>query len=178
MTLSGNYRSKGIQDLAAAWAGILDTYPYTYWLLCGPEHPWLAEGVMPRLSRVADPKRIILTGRLQGADTYEHPAAGDLHVNPTLCEGLNMATVDAATVATPTVTSDAAGIADWVRRYDCGLVYDAGEVCDLQRAVTVALGDEGRLARMGQNGRRMMAEFTSNAICSQLERLLRNVIQR
>src|SRR5207248_1667602 len=103
VTLSGNHKGKGIQDLARAWEGICAAIPGCRWLLCGPEDPWLAQGVRPVLLASGRSERVHFTGRLQGREVCEHLAAADLHVNPTLCEGLNMATVEAAAVGTPSV---------------------------------------------------------------------------
>src|SRR5437899_1108588 len=49
VTLSGNHKSKGIQDLAQAWADISAAVPNCHWLLCGPEDPWVAQGIRPVL---------------------------------------------------------------------------------------------------------------------------------
>jgi len=164
MTLSDNYLSKGIQDFARAWPGVLAACPDAWWILAGPENTWMAEGIFPLIDAGVGRRRIRLTGRLRGGDTYAHFAAADLNVNPTLCEGLNMATVDAAAVGTPTVCSDAAGIADWVLRHDCGLVYAAGDVQALERAVIDALAQRERLAAWGARCRGMIADFTAEAV--------------
>jgi glycosyltransferase involved in cell wall biosynthesis len=128
VTLSGNQKGKGLHLLAQAWPEILRAVPGARWLLCGPDHPWLAAAVRPLLQRQAVENTVCFSGVLSGQAVYEHLAAGDVHVNPTLCEGLNMVTVEAAAVGTPTITSDGAGIADWVERLQAGLVVPAGDV--------------------------------------------------
>ena len=164
VTLSDNYFSKGIQDLARAWPGVLATCPNAWWILAGPDNPWMAEGIFPLLGVGVGRARVRLTGRLSGRDTYAHLAAAELNVNPTLCEGLNMVTVDAAAVGTPTVCSDAAGVSDWIRRHDCGLVYAAGDVAALERAVIDALAERERLAALGARCRWMIADFTAESV--------------
>ena len=171
VTLADNYRSKGIQDLARAWPGVLAAYPQAWWILAGPENPWLAEGVFPLLDASVGRSRLRLTGRLNPKDIYAYLAAADLNVNPTLCEGLNMVTVDAAAVGTPTVSSDAAGVCDWIRRHDCGLVYAAGDALALERAVIGALAQRERLTAWGRRCREMIADFTSEAVFRRLEQL-------
>jgi glycosyltransferase involved in cell wall biosynthesis len=178
MTLSANYRSKGIQDLASAWPGILAACPNAWWILAGPEDPWLAQGVLPLLAGRERRAQVQLTGRLSGRDTYEHLAAADLHVNPTLCEGLNMATVDAAAVGTPTVTSDAAGISDWVERHACGLVYPAGDVPALERAVIDALAQPARRDGWSGRCREIIPEFTAETVFVRLSELIDAVVRR
>jgi glycosyltransferase involved in cell wall biosynthesis len=176
VTLSDNYYSKGIQDMARAWPGVLAAHPDAWWILAGPENPWMAEGIFPALDASVGRERLRLTGRLSGADTYAHLAAADLNVNPTLCEGLNMVTVDAAAVGTPTVCSDAAGIADWVRRHDCGLVYAAGDVQALERSVIEALAQRERLEAWSARSRGMIADFTSESVFQRLSDLFAHTL--
>lgn len=171
MTLADNYYSKGVQDLARAWPGVLKAHPDAWWILAGPENPWLVEGILPLLDADALRARVLLTGRLVGRDTYAQLAAADLNVNPTLCEGLNMVTVDAASVGTPTVCSDAAGVSDWIRRHDCGLVYAAGDVDALERSVIDALAQRGRLAVWSGRCRELIADFTSESVFQRLAEL-------
>jgi glycosyltransferase involved in cell wall biosynthesis len=175
VTLADNYRSKGIQDMARAWPGVLAAYPQAWWILAGPENPWMAEGVFPLLDASVGRSRVRLTGRLGAQEIYAYLAAAELNVNPTLCEGLNMVTVDAAAVGTPTVCSDAAGVSDWIRRHDCGLVYAAGDALALERAVIEALAQHGRLTAWGQRCREMIADFASEAVFRRLEDLFARV---
>ncbi|MCJ7837812.1 MAG: glycosyltransferase family 4 protein [Burkholderiales bacterium] len=168
MTLSDNYFSKGVQDFARAWPGVLSSHPDAWWILAGPEAPWLSEGILPLLDASVGRARVRLTGRLAGRELFAQLAAADLNVNPTLCEGLNMVTVDAATVGTPTVCSDAAGISDWVRRHDCGLVYAAGDVRALERAVIEALAQGERLSGWSLRCRGMIADFSAESVFRRL----------
>ncbi|MBI5912400.1 MAG: glycosyltransferase family 4 protein [Betaproteobacteria bacterium] len=178
VTLSDNYFSKGIQDLARAWPGVLAAYPDAWWILAGPENPWMAEGIFPLLDASVGRARVRLTGRLKGRETYAHLAAADLNVNPTLCEGLNMVTVDAAAVGTPTVCSDAAGVSDWIRRRDCGLVYAAGDATALERAVIEALAQPERLAAWSGRCREMIADFAAEAVFQRLAQLFDSAVRR
>jgi len=173
VTLSGNHKGKGLQDLAAAWAGIVAAVPGSRWLLCGPDDPWLAAGVWPVLRAAGVEHTVRFAGALQGDDVLEHLAAADLHVNPTLCEGLNMVTVEAAAVGTPTVTSDGAGISDWVEKFHAGDVVPAGDVAALSVAVIAALRDTAlRLTWQGRS-RIMAGDFSLDKIAAGLLGLLR-----
>lgn len=84
-----------------------------------------------------------------------------------------MVTVEAAAVGTPTVTSDGAGIADWVNKYDAGTVVPAGDVAALRDAVVAALRDP--VLRLTWQGRcRIMAgEFSLDRIATDLLALMR-----
>lgn len=168
VTLSGNHKGKGLHLLAEAWARIATEIPGCRWLLCGPADPWLEEGVWPVLRSSGRAKDVCATGSLTGIEVYEHLAAADLHINPTICEGLNMVTVEAAAMGTPTVGTDGAGISDWMEQLAAGIVVPAGEVGPLADAIISMLRDPQSRASMSLAGRTMAADFTLDRISSQL----------
>lgn len=168
VTLSGNHKGKGLHLLAQAWKSIAAAVPGCRWMLCGPADPWLEAGVWPLLRQSGRAGDICATGSLKGLEVYEHLAAGDLHVNPTICEGLNMVTVEAAATGTPTVGTDGAGIADWMERLGAGIVVPAGEVIALADAIIAALNDPAHRSAMSAAGRAMAEDFTLERISSQL----------
>ncbi len=145
VTLSMNQRGKGLYVLAQAWPQIVKAVPGACWLLCGPEHPSLASDVWPVLDQAGVRNSIVATGRLDGLDVFHHLCAGDLHVNPSLCEGLNMAVVEAAAVGTPTIGSDGAGVSYWISRFDAGKVVPRGQAAALADAIIFALSNPERL---------------------------------
>jgi glycosyltransferase involved in cell wall biosynthesis len=171
ITLSGNHKGKGMQHLAQAWPAVCAAVPGARWLLCGPDNPWLNEAVRPVLAAAGLANTVAYSGVLRGAEVYEHLAAADLHVNPTLCEGLNMATVDAAAVGVPSVSSDAAGISDYVREHGAGLVVPAADVPALAEAVIAALTDTGRRLTWQTCSRTMAGYFSPERIADGLLRL-------
>ena len=168
VTLSGNHKGKGLHILAKAWPTVVAAGPGCRWLLCGPAEPWLEAAVWPVLRESGLEATVHFTDSLRGIDVFEHLAAGDLHVNPTLCEGLNMVTVEASGVGTPTVGTDGAGISDWMERFGAGIVVPAGQVPPLADAIISAFGDPVRLAAYGAAGRRMIADFTLGRIAGLL----------
>lgn len=168
VTLSGNQKGKGLHVLADVWSRVLAGCPAARWLLCGPADSWLAQGVWPVLEQARIADTVIATGRLAGRDVFEHLAAADLHVNPTLCEGLNMVTVESAAVGTPTICSDGAGITDWLDRHQAGAVVPAGQGAPLADAILAALADPGKLAAWSAGGLQMSAEFSLDRVAEQL----------
>jgi glycosyltransferase involved in cell wall biosynthesis len=111
---------------------------------------------------------VIVAGPLSASDVFEHLAAADVHVNPSLCESLNMVTVEAAAVGTPTITSDGAGIAHWVSAYHAGAVVPAGEGGKLADAIIFAFQNMAELAAWATASRAMASEFTLDRIAAGL----------
>ena len=173
ITLSGNHKGKGLQVLAKAWPAVVAAVPGVRWLLCGPDHSWLNSDVWPALRNAGLDGTVIATGRLDGLDVFAHLAAADLHVNPSLCESLNMVTVEAAAVGTPTIGSDGAGIAHWISRFDAGLVVPRGEAGPLADAIIFSLQNPDRLRAWSLALPALAEEFALERIAASLLALLR-----
>ena len=170
VTLSANSKGKAPHIMAEAWPAIARALPGARWLLCGPESDWLRERVLPLIDQGGAGARVIRTGQLDGEAVFEHLAAGDLHVNPTLCEGLNMVTVEAGATGTPTITTSGTGIAAWVARFRAGMVVPAGEGGPLADALIDALLKPSLLAEWSAAATAMSDEFA-------LERVARDLLQ-
>ena len=173
VTLSGNQKGKGLHVLARAWPAVIKRIPEARWLLCGPAHPWLDAAVWPQLDRDGLRETVIAAGRIDGPDVFRHLAAADLHVNPTLCEGLNMVTVEAAAVGTPTIGTDGAGIAHWIERCGAGQVVPHSQVDPLADAILGALQEPGRIRLWSLALPAMAEEFALERIADSLVALLR-----
>lgn len=175
VTLSGNQKGKGLHILAQAWPAVIANRPDARWLLCGPAHAWLEQAVWPELDRHGLRGTVAASGRLEGMAVYEHLAAADLLVNPTLGEGLNMVVVEAAAVGTPAISSDGAGIAAWIQRYAAGAVVHCGEVQPLANAIISALQDGETTSRWSPAAVSMSREFSLENISGQLLDMMRSL---
>jgi glycosyltransferase involved in cell wall biosynthesis len=168
VTLSGNQKGKGIQVLAEAWPRVVAACPAARWLLCGHDDPWLARGVWPVIERGGLRNTVFPTGRLESPSTYEHLAAAEINVNPSLGEGLNMVTVEAAAVGTPTVTSDAAGVAHWVDSFGAGAVVKSADPSALADAIIRMLSDPALCRQRAEAAVAMAREFSIDRIADEL----------
>ena len=172
VTLSNNQRGKGGHILAQAWSRICAEEPEARWLLCGPSTDWLDVQVLRRLRESGLAASVIASGRLSGLDVFEHLAAGDVHVSPTLCDGGPMVNIEAAAVMTPTLTTTMAGNSYWLREYGCGEVVPAGDGPALAAALLRLLAEPDRRVRMGSNGAAMTQLFSLEHVAGRLGRFL------
>jgi glycosyltransferase involved in cell wall biosynthesis len=172
VTLSGNQKGKGMHVLARAWSAMIAAHPGARWLLCGPVHPWIEQAVWPVLDEHRIRNTVVTTGQLDGISVFEHLAAADLNVNPTLCEGLNMVVVEAAAVGTPTISTDGAGIADWVTRHEAGVIVPVGDPQTLAEAMIRALGSRDIIARWAVGAISMARDFSLENVAEQLSDLI------
>ena len=166
VTLGGNQKGKGLQLLLAAWQRVMQALPGVRWLLCGPRDPWYVREIEPQLGQLTG--SIIATGALSGRAVFEHLAAADLHVNPSLCESLNMVTVEAASVGTPTITSDGAGISHWVRRHEAGFVVPNRGVPELADAIIAALQSPDLLHKWADSCGDLARQFSVQRVARML----------
>lgn len=134
ITLSLNLKGKGIHILGQIWEKIIKKINDCYWLLCGPRSEWFNEKILPIIQPHLD-RTIFFTDRLKGIEVFEHFLASDLHINPSICEGLNMATVEASVVGVPTISSEKAGIAYWINEFKAGKVISSPEPSALLNAI-------------------------------------------
>ena len=168
VTLGGNQKGKGLQILVKAWQQVLAKIPQARWMLCGPRSRWLEDEILPMLSRLDLSSNVVVVGELGTNAVFDYLAAADLHVNPSLCESLNMATVEAAAVGTPSICSDGAGIADWIRRVGAGRVIAKGEVSELADAIISALSSVTSRSVWSVAGRHLALEFSLDRVSRDL----------
>lgn len=167
VSLSGNDKGKGIHLLAEAWPTIKQQVKDCQWILCGPMTPWVEQQVLPRVKGYED--SVHLTGSLKGIDVFEHLACADVNVNPTLCDGLNMVTVEAAAVGTPTIVTDHAGISAWIQKTQAGEVVPVGSARAIADAVIYFFShDASQRAAYGGNAHRMADEFSMDSVAEKL----------
>ena len=168
VTLGGNQKGKGLQILIQAWTRVLSELPDAKWIICGPDSPWLVQKVKPEIIRLGIASSVVFAGKLEGADVFEYLAAADVHVNPSLCESLNMVTVEAASVGTPSICSDGAGICDWITRYGAGCVTGKGQVVELADAIISALLSSATREAWAAAGPMLAREFSLESISKSL----------
>ena len=178
ITLSSNLKGKGLHVLASAWPEVLKHIPDCRWILCGPDDPWLKQGVLPLLRNHAVENTVFMAGKLSGLEVFEYLIAADVHINPVLCEGLNMVTVEAAAVGTPTITSDGAGIASWVEEFEAGKVVPAGDATALTWAIVDFFQKPHIAETWGQHCARLSENFIMENVASSIINLLHQALPR
>jgi glycosyltransferase involved in cell wall biosynthesis len=95
---------------------------------------------------------------------------------PSLIDGLNMTGVEAAAVGTPSIVSDAAGLAEYVHQYGAGLVVPPRAPLALADAILALLGDDAAWQKASAAALRMADLFslshTADGFLRLYERLL------
>ena len=172
ITLSGNQKGKGLHLLAEVWSKIQNALPGCHWMLCGHSDPWLEQQVLPALQRQNLIHTVTCIGSLTGIEVFKHLAAADLNVNPSLCESLNMVTVEAAAVGTPTITSNGAGIAAWIETYGCGQVVPVANQDALADAIIAYFKNTASPVHQSEKCAALAQQFSLDRIADKLLALI------
>ena len=95
-------------------------------------------------------------GRLIDRELHAWYEAADLFVHPTLYEGSSLVTLEAMAHRRACVVTNAGGLPDKVKNGVNGWIVEAGDPSALAAAISGALEDRQRLARMGEAGRQIV----------------------
>jgi glycosyltransferase involved in cell wall biosynthesis len=166
-------RRKGHDVLLRALACLREAVPRLRCLICGDGSERAS------LERLADELGVRDVARFLGEQRQvaDVLAALDVFVQPSRYEGLGVALLEAMAAGLPVVASRVGGIPETVQAGRTGLLVPAEDPEALAAAITELLRDPDRAARMGAEGRkRVLAEFSMEAMTDRYERLYQNLI--
>jgi len=122
-------------------------------------------------------EHVTVRGQIAAADVPAYLAAADLVLVPSLYDGLNKTGIEAGSVGTPVVISAAAGLADYVREYDAGIIVPPCAPDALAAAITTLLSDAQAWAKAGIGAHAMAETFTLDRTADGVIRLYERVRQ-
>jgi glycosyltransferase involved in cell wall biosynthesis len=158
--------NKGFHVLAAALAAL-----HQHGTALGSAWRWVIVGDGPqrtRLERVVTGAglrpHVLFAGRTDDRALHAWYEAATLFVHPTLYEGSSLVTLEAMAHRRAVVATSAGGLPDKVRPNVNGWLVPPGDPSALAAAISGALGDRDRLARLGAAGRTIVErEFSWEA---------------
>jgi len=155
---------KAYDDVIRALPAIRAEQPETTLLLAGPARDAAGEEYIASLRRLAamlgQEDRLRIVGRIPFEDVPRYFAAADLALIPSVLDGLNMTSVEAATVGTPSVVSESAGVAHYVRAFGAGAVVPPRDPASLATAIARLLGHDAAWMAASRNASNMAASFS------------------
>lgn len=166
--VSGGGYHKGMHLIPEALQAIRGLLPDLQVIFVGPVNDYMA-GVKEKCWKLGLRDNVHFVGRLLPEEVLECLAAVDVNLNPSLGEGLNMVVAEAASVGTPSITSDAAGICHWVTTYNAGMVVKANDSDALGLGLTDFFSKTHEDRRSCQeNALKMSREFHLDKIATKL----------
>ncbi len=126
---------------------------------------------------VRDNKKICYAGRLIDKELVENFCAADVLVLPSHVEPWGLVVNEAMAVGLPVIVSDRVGcIDDLVVHNETGIIVEAQNVCELQRAIEVMSGCSKKRSAMGRQAEIKISDWTleneAKKICQAWHQLL------
>ena len=161
---------KGHDDLLAAWRRVTAVHPNAHLLIVGD-----GERRAELAKLAAGQANTHFTG--QRNDVPDLMALSDLLVLPSLWEGLPNVVLEAMGAGLPVVATAVGGTPELVINHETGLLVPPRDPDALAQAILTLLRDPDLARRMGQNGRRRVAEqFTIERMTEQTEALYNRLL--
>ena len=147
---------------------------------------WVVVGVGPfrgRLETLTSELRlgghVIFVGKAPDRELHGWYEAADLFVLPTLYEGSSLVTLEAMAHRRACVVTSAGGLPDKVNNGVNGWIVPPGDPAALAAAISGALEDRARLARMGEAGRAVVErDFSWTAAVRDTIRLYESLLEQ
>ncbi len=158
-------RDKGVLDLAQAFASLQGKHPKSVLALVGPDEDGLQAEIEEVLSGRGQFLRIIpYTNQPE-----KMLMAADIFCLPSYREGFGSVVLEAGACGVPAVGSQIYGITDSIVDGETGLLFQVGDVAELEAALERLVNDGALRARMGQAARdRAEKIFPQSRITSEL----------
>jgi glycosyltransferase involved in cell wall biosynthesis len=156
---------KGVLDLANAFAKIGAAHPDAHLLLVGPDEGNLRSALAAACAACSS--------RLHSVDFTDRPqeyfAAADICCLPSYREGFPTTILEAAAAGLPALGSRIYGMTDAIVEGETGLLFEAGDVQQLARSMSILADDASLRASMGQRARqRAVRDFSSAVVTAAL----------
>lgn len=163
---------KGLAYLLAA----LKDIPPSCWTLTlvgdGPEEARLQK--QARDTGLVDNVRF--AGFVSETEKFEHLAAADLFVLPTLHEGLGLVYFEAMYCGLPIVTTNNGGQTDFLTPEENALLVPIQDVAALKNALKQAIADTSWRGRCGENNRRKIETLAVERFVGEYDHLFRGAV--
>lgn len=156
-------RDKGLLDLASAFAEAAKGCARIRLLVVGPDE----ENLLPEIVRLAGDgvSGVHFVGHSNQPEEYM--AAADVLCLPSYREGFGNVIIEAAAVGIPAIGSRIYGIVDAIVENQTGLLFEAGNVLELQSCISALAKSPERREYLGKHAReRVLSDFTSEALAS------------
>jgi glycosyltransferase involved in cell wall biosynthesis len=161
-------RDKGVVDLARAFERLREQFADAVLLVVGPDEDRLG-------AEIGRSPRVQFVGYTSAPERYI--AAADLLCLPSYREGFGSIVIEAAAAEVPAVASRIYGIVDAVVDGKTGLLFEAGNIRDLESSLRRMLADAELRARMGAAARsRALAEFSEERLVRALEECYASIL--
>ena len=167
--------TKGLDILARGFGDIARRFPDAVLLMVGPDEEGGRQGMETILRSEGVLDRAVFTGMLTGEDKLAAMACADVFALPSYSEGFSIAILEAMAVRLPVVITEGCNFPE-VAEHSAGFVVEAADA-PVSEAIDALLSDDDLRVRMGEHGRKLVAErYTWRAAASAIAALYRGLV--
>ncbi len=171
------HQIKGLDRLVEAFSRVAQKLSDVHLVVAGYDGEGYGERVREALERHGTLDRVTFTGPVVGDQKLAAFRDCDLLVMPSYQENFGMAALEAMACGLPAVVSKGVYLYPEIERAGAGLVVD-GEPAGLAQAMETLLEDPALRARLGEAGRRLVAErFSAERVAAEMRSVYRSILQ-
>ena len=166
---------KGVPELTEAWRDFAAAHTDWQLVMVGrPTEPALAEHL-----KAQGHGRVVFTGHIPADKVLRYMQAADAYIQPSRLEGLANATMEAAAVALPVITTDTCGQREVIQNGVNGWLVAPESPVALLQAMNELAADPNRAAQMGQVARKTIKQkFNPTLEAGKLANILQRLATR
>jgi glycosyltransferase involved in cell wall biosynthesis len=167
---------KGVTHLVNAMAKIAEQFPKSLLVLVGKGDNKGHEEI--KLKEQVERAGLADKVRFLGwrSDVDEIMGCFDIFVLPSLNEGMGRVLVEAMAAGLPIVASCVGGIPDLVKDGQNGTLVPPEDAIALGNSIAALLEDKKKRKRMGQAGKKMCRQYSTEAMVTQIDNLYRELL--
>jgi glycosyltransferase involved in cell wall biosynthesis len=168
---------KGATHLVSAMARVAEKYPKSLLILVGKGDDKGEEEI--KLKKQVERAGLADKIRFLGwrSDVDEIMGCFDIFVLPSLNEGMGRVLVEAMAAGLPIVASRVGGIPDLVKDGQNGLLAPPADAIALGNGIAALLEDKKIRKRMGQVGKKMCRQYSTEAMVTPIDNLYRELLE-
>lgn len=169
-------KKKGLELLFEAFGSVANEERDAVLIVAGTGNDDYVRTLVDRAAELGIRDRVYWSGFLDPTERASAFAAARVFVLPSYSENFGIAAAEALAAGVPTIVTEGVGIAEYIRRYDAGVVARP-HALELGRAIQHLLRRPDFARLVAENGRKLVrAEFSADKIGRSLASLYRSIV--
>ena len=163
-------KTKGIEELLAAWKELTPTHPEWRLRIIGP----YADDYFAKLKEQGIPEGVIFTGEQPHDSVMQLVSEGEIFTLPSYTEGFPNAVLEAMAIGKPIVATDVGAIPEMLD--GCGIVIPSRDASPLKDALERLMSNEALRAELGEKAKaKLLDTYTIEKVFALYQKLWEEV---
>ena len=168
--------NKGLHLTLEAFARIAKLHQDAHFVIAGPDEGNSIVKIKEQIRDLEIQDRICFTGLLTGQDYWDALTSANHFVLNSYSENFGLSPAEALACGIPVLISDRVGIAEYVKKYNCGWVTPL-KIDAIAEWLNTAMSERNPLPEMGKHGIRLVREnFSPSAVGQKFKNMLEDIL--